>query len=67
MVRRLGTWVVAGLVLSLLVLSLTACDNRECLHGHIITTTTVVPVGKTVMPVTSTTYVCDEYAPEQPK
>lgn len=54
------------LATAMLLAGLAACDDRECLHGHTQTTTTMVFTGKTTVPVVSTTYVCDEYAPEDP-
>lgn len=46
--------------------TLTACDDRDCLSGHYMPTTTLVPAGKGFVPVTTQTWVCDQYE-EGPK
>ncbi len=48
-----------------ILVGLAACDDRECLEGHNVPSTTVVFTGKTTIPVVTTTYVCDKYAPTE--
>lgn len=42
---------------------LSACDDRECLNGHYITTMVPIVSGKVTTMMPQQTWVCDQYAP----
>jgi hypothetical protein len=54
----------AALLATLVALAgLAGCDDRECLEGHYVTSTSYAFTGKSTVPIVTTTYVCDQYAP----
>jgi hypothetical protein len=51
--------------LALGALSLSACSDRECLHGHYQPVTTYITTSNgTLVPNVNMLWICDQYAPE---